>query len=333
MTPTPTLVRDRILTEEECARRRDEGWLAADLHAHSSCSHDVLPSPELHPEAIYQAALDAGMDYVTITDHDTMDAYDLIGWERERLVTGVEISLCDPGRVGHTIHVNVYTLNKEQFLELKAIAHRERNLERFIDFVRAENLPHTYNHPFWFVSREKPNYMAVKEIAPLFPVLEYNMKRIQRKNMLAMWLADAHGKGMTASTDTHTGRVGRAFTLSRGSTFREFFANIANREAYICPQDLTFNNLNLEISAWVDTLLSLHRVRVERTRYTGIPVVDHLINFAAVNTQEDYPRFFKFMNATVNELSRISLFAHWYLFLQNRNARKIGKLLDIPDFA
>ncbi|MBD3265396.1 hypothetical protein GF373_01900, partial [bacterium] len=42
-------------------RLKKDGWIAADLHVHSSCSKDVLHSPEFHPEAIYQRARQMGM--------------------------------------------------------------------------------------------------------------------------------------------------------------------------------------------------------------------------------------------------------------------------------
>lgn len=57
----------------ECTRpapnemhRNQDGWIAADLHVHSSCSPDVLCFPEFHPEAIYQKANAMGMGFITI---------------------------------------------------------------------------------------------------------------------------------------------------------------------------------------------------------------------------------------------------------------------------
>src|SRR3974377_1715937 len=82
-----------------------EGWHRADLHVHTLCSYDVVKAPWLHPEALYRKAREMGLKYVTFTDHDTMRAYDMIGWEREALVPGVEIKIKDPKAVGHTLHV------------------------------------------------------------------------------------------------------------------------------------------------------------------------------------------------------------------------------------
>ncbi len=99
-----------------------EGWHQADLHVHTYYSHDVLPSKFLDPIVLYEKARKRGMKYITFTDHDNMDAYDRVGWTREGLVPGVEIKIKDVKNVGHSIHVNVYELNKLQFKELMEIA-------------------------------------------------------------------------------------------------------------------------------------------------------------------------------------------------------------------
>ncbi len=200
-----------------------EGWQAADLHVHSSCSNDVLPAPEFHPEAIYQKAKKKEFRYIAITDHDTMKAYDIIGWERERLITGVEISFNDPIRVGHTLHINVYQLDKSQFNELKRIAQTDRNIETFIAYLQDQNLPYVYNHPFWFAAKDKPNYRAPEDIIELFPVVEYNMKRVRKKNMLALWLASKYNKGIMARDRyAHWKYRRRVYSFERGYVPRVF---------------------------------------------------------------------------------------------------------------
>ncbi len=323
--------RKRILEKREGEQKKRKGWLAVDLHVHSSCSHDVLPSPEFHPEVLYQKSFQLGFDFVTITDHDTMDAYNVIGWERERLVTGVEISLFDPLRVGHTIHVNVYTLNVSQFHELKRIASCDRNIETFIEYLNDQDLPYIYNHPFWFMQHDRPNYRAVEEIFGLFPVIEYNMKRVRKKNLLALGLAAKYQKGFTASTDTHIGKIGQAYTLAQGNSFREFFSNISQGNSYIVPQDLNLNTLNHEIATWIEVLFHLDSRKNEKTRYTGIKTVDQCINFFACNSPEDYPRMFPMIESFLYELAKTGIFTQLYLRSQDRLAYKIGKLLEIPD--
>ncbi|NTV80668.1 MAG: hypothetical protein HGA24_04505, partial [Candidatus Aminicenantes bacterium] len=80
------------------------------------------------------------------------------------------------------------------------------------------------------------------------------MGRVGRINAQALRLAETLSKGVTASTDSHVGEIGRAFTLSRGDTFEEFFGRIAARESHICPADLTLPRLKDETSVRVRRL-------------------------------------------------------------------------------
>jgi predicted metal-dependent phosphoesterase TrpH len=331
----PSTIQERILNNEQGQEKRLTGWQAGDLHVHSTCSPDVLPSPEFHPEAIYQKALQRGMSYITITDHDTMDAYDIIGWDRENLVTGTEIAILDPVRVGHTLHINVYDLDKQQFQELIKIAQIDRNLETFLTYLKDQDLPFTYNHPFWFAQSEKPNYEAVREIAPLFPVIEYNYKRVRKRNYMALWLAVENKKGVVANTDTHIGEVGEIYTLSKGETFREYFQTIKNGDFYLVPNDMNLTNLTQEIITWIETIFEMesttnHKKDLQLTR---IQSIDGLINFIIQKTESDYPYTFPFIKSFLRTLVKTNLISYIFIRSQTSKANHIGKLLEIPDLA
>jgi predicted metal-dependent phosphoesterase TrpH len=111
-----------VLSHEQAEIYRKHGWKAADLHVHTLCSPDVISAKSLHPEVLYHRTREMEMDFVTFTDHDTMRAYDLLSGELDGLVTGVEMRIKDLDLVGHTLHINVYDLCREQFLELKEIS-------------------------------------------------------------------------------------------------------------------------------------------------------------------------------------------------------------------
>jgi len=242
----------KILTQEAARRREAEGWHWADLHVHTFFSEDVLPVPSSDPACMLQRARALGLRYVSFTDHDTMDAYDRVGWHREGLVPGVEMRIRDRRRVGHTIHVNVYLLDRRQFLEAREIAHQQEDLERFLDYLRANNLPHTYNHPFWFEAGEEPNVSAVPRVARLFPVLEYNRGRVLPLNRLTLGMAERYGKGVVCNSDTHTLEgLGTARTCARGDTFREFFGNVRRGDAFLLTRDLTVPHLIEEVNEWI----------------------------------------------------------------------------------
>jgi predicted metal-dependent phosphoesterase TrpH len=245
----------RIVDLRAALELKAEGWAAADLHVHTLHSYDVMPTWHVHPLVLYRKARRMGMTFVALTDHDTMDAYDEIGWTREGLVPAVEVKILDPRNVGHTVHINVYTLSRAQFREIRKISQTADDVEKLTSYLKAERLPYTFNHPFWHEPGETPHIGAVFDIAELFPVLEYNMGRISRINQQALRLARAKGKGLVAATDSHIGDIGRAFSLAPGATFGEFFERISAGRAAIFPADLTLPRLKEETAIRIRRLV------------------------------------------------------------------------------
>lgn len=306
-----------------------KGWHKADLHVHTLYSYDVVKAPWFHPEALYQKARSLGMKYITFTDHDTMKAYDVIGWQREGLVPGVEIRILDEKEVGHTIHVNVYELNKQQFRELENIATKAHSIELFLAYLRDAKLPHTYNHPFWAEPGEKPNYSVIPSLIELFPVVEYNMHRVRPKNVITLALADRYRKGVVATTDTHTGDVGRAFTLAKGETFREFFQAIADRQAFIVPRDLTVSLLAEEIEQWVDLMFHPDLQRAQARIRTGVRQLDRGLDAVMNGALRTRPVLKVVCESAGYAVSRSKLPVLWYIRTQHSLARQIkSELLE-----
>lgn len=299
----------KILSHEEAEGLRDNGWRAADLHVHTSCSRDVLSADPLSPRSLYRKARALGMDFVTFTDHDTMAAFDILGKE-DGLVSGVEIKVKDPEAVGHTIHVNVFDLDREQFLALEDLA-TKGDLHCFLDFLKENDLPFVYNHPLWFEKGEQPNLAAVPEMVKLFSAVEYNMNLIGRKNEITMELAFKYGKGLVAATDTHSGRIGRVYTLARGDTFTEFFNNIRNGNSYIVVEDLTREDVVEETNAWIGLIFSTALVQ-DPSCSTGINYLDKTIHILSSETLRDFPRIGRMVMNLAYRISNSGLPAALY---------------------
>jgi predicted metal-dependent phosphoesterase TrpH len=326
----------RLLRHEQVWDLLAQGWQAADLHVHTLHSYDVIPTRQVDPLNLYLEARRRGMTYVAFTDHDTMAAYDQIGWTREGLVPAVEVKILDTRNVGHTIHVNVYALSRRQFREIRDIASRVRDIVALAAYLRAEGLPFVFNHPFWHEPEEKPNLGAILEVARLFPVLEYNMGRVGRINAQALRLAEALSKGVVAATDSHVGEIGRAFTLARGESFRKFFDRIAARESHLCPADLTLPRLKEETalrvrhlfdkSAWVHAKDSL-------TMDTGNIVLDGIVRQVARDGSSSgrLPRWL--LRKAIEALSVSGIPGALYLHYQNGLADRVGRLLESAETA
>jgi predicted metal-dependent phosphoesterase TrpH len=234
--------------------------IRADLHVHSNYSYDVPNLPEFSPRALYDRAVEVGMNLFTLTDHDTMDGFlalrrELRGVHGDRppipLLSGVEIKVRDPA-VGHTIHVNVLGLTPEQFAELTS---RTRSVDAILAYCREHGLFHAYDHPFWFERGERPGPGAVEALVRRFPVIELNGGRIRELNARTEQLARRYGKPLLAASDTHTGRVGKSFTRAPGDGADAYLASILAGRGEPCPDHMTAATLVAEISHTVDLVL------------------------------------------------------------------------------
>ena len=316
----------RILSFREAQVFRRNGWKAADLHVHSLCSSDVISAGIQHPKYLYQLARNLGMDYVTFTDHDTLQAYDLLSPDSEGVVRGVEMKIKDAEMVGHTIHVNVYDLEKEQFLELEEIA-KGGDLPGFLGCLKRNDLPFVYNHPLWFEPNEQPNLQSIPLLFKLFPVVEYNMHRIRRKNEITRELARRFGNGLVASTDTHSGMVAQAYTISQGETFREFFQNIRSGNSCLVVKDLTKEDLVQETNALIGQIFSQDRLCMNQGYSTGVRHLDRLINALSSDRLKDFPRIYKAAFHAAQHVSNSGLPASLYLRLENSLLPEIERTL------
>jgi predicted metal-dependent phosphoesterase TrpH len=317
-----------ILSPKDAEIFRMHGWQAADLHVHTLFSPDVIPVASLKPTRLYRRARENGMDFVTFTDHETMAAYDSLSPQMTGLVRGVEIKIKDIDAVGHTIHVNVYELDNLQFQELEKIA-ALGDLHEFLDLLKSEKLPFVYNHPLWFEHGEKPNLAVIPELIRLFPVIEYNMHRIRRKNEITMELARKYGKGLIASTDTHSGMIGQAYTLSLGKIFKEFYGNICQGKSYIVVRDLTKQDLMQEMDIWLDLLSTQDMMLISKRITTGMSHLDSLIAILTSKSLRDFPRLYRGALAAAHRIANSGLPAALYIRREVSGIYEIEQMISM----
>jgi predicted metal-dependent phosphoesterase TrpH len=237
----------------------------ADLHVHSSYSFDVPDLPTLRPRALYEAALghpdpDRRMDYFALTDHDTMEGYEALmrqlpEADRALVIPGVEHTLYDP-TLGFTVHVNLYGLDPDLYALLKR---RVNNLDDLLAFARENALFCQYNHPTWWeraeLRRGEVDFARVPDIAARFEVLELNASRTPLQNLITAGLADELNLPLTASSDTHTGHIGRACTEAVADSQAEFLRAIWAGEGVTHLANLSQASLVGEAHGLIDAYL------------------------------------------------------------------------------
>lgn len=153
-----TAQRLRELLDGECAHMC--AHMGCDMHVHSSYSSDVPDVLSQRPLNRLLSALERGMYYFVLTDHDTMAGYVQLMDElsmmgevgklaAERVISGVELS-CRCPEVG-IVHTNVFGLDERQFAHIDRLrdAGGFVRLERLMPYLDAEGLVCSLNHPLW----------------------------------------------------------------------------------------------------------------------------------------------------------------------------------------
>jgi predicted metal-dependent phosphoesterase TrpH len=229
--------------DNEPARENVPGKRAGtriDLHCHSTYSDETLKylpfvyHPLLRPEQVYDLAKSRGMDFVTLTDHDTIDGCKALLDARGPLadfVFGEEVSVAFP-EDGTVLHVNVYDIDETQHAEIQRL---RGNIYDFVDYVRRIDKLYVINHLTWTAQHRVLTTWQIEKLLELFEVFEgINGTRSYAHNAFAWAATNGRVKVLVAGSDSHTNRVGTTYTLSRGRTRQELIASIRAGHAAPC---------------------------------------------------------------------------------------------------
>jgi glycosyltransferase involved in cell wall biosynthesis/predicted metal-dependent phosphoesterase TrpH len=188
-----------------------------DLHCHSSASELSklgvqrslgLPECATPPEEVHDLAKRRGMDFVTITDHDTIDGCLAIA-DRDDVFISEELTAWFWGEP-QAVHLLCFGITPDDHARLQE---RSRDLESCAEFLHSHEIACSLAHPFYAV--EAPLTPAHRrQLAQLFPVWETrNGSRARELNMPAAIYIETHGGTGTGGSDDHAGvDIGRTFT-------------------------------------------------------------------------------------------------------------------------
>jgi glycosyltransferase involved in cell wall biosynthesis/predicted metal-dependent phosphoesterase TrpH len=208
-----------------------------DLHCHSTASEISklgiqrslgLPECATPPEEVYELAKRRGMDFVTITDHDTIDGCLEIA-DRDDVFISEELTTWFRGEP-QAVHVLCFGLTPDDHARLQQW---NRDLEACAEYLHSHGIACSLAHPFYAV--EAPLSPAHRrQLAQLFPVWETrNGSRARELNMPAAIYIETHGGTGTGGSDDHAGvDIGRTFTgTPPAATPEEFLRHIREGRA------------------------------------------------------------------------------------------------------
>jgi glycosyltransferase involved in cell wall biosynthesis/predicted metal-dependent phosphoesterase TrpH len=208
-----------------------------DLHCHSTASEISklgiqrslgLPECATPPEEVHELAKRRGMDFVTITDHDTIDGCLEIA-DRYDVFISEELTVWFRGEP-QAVHLLCFGITPDDHAWLQE---HNRDLDACAEYLHSREIACSLAHPFYAV--EAPLTPAHRrQLAQLFPVWETrNGSRARELNMPAAIYIETHGGTGTGGSDDHPGvDIGRTFTETPpAATPEEFLDHIREGHA------------------------------------------------------------------------------------------------------
>jgi glycosyltransferase involved in cell wall biosynthesis/predicted metal-dependent phosphoesterase TrpH len=208
-----------------------------DMHCHSTASQLSrlgvqrslgLPECATPPEEVYELAKRRGMDFVTITDHDTITgALELDG--RPDCFVSEELTARFAGEP-QAVHVLCYGITRGDHEWLQA---NSGDVEACAAYLHENGIACALAHPFFNVAAPLTRRHR-RRLAELFPIWEVrNGSRAAELNMPAVVYIETRGGTGIGGSDDHAGvDIGRTFTeVPAAATPEEFLRHLVHGDA------------------------------------------------------------------------------------------------------
>ncbi len=208
-----------------------------DLHCHSTASQLSrlgvqrslgLPECATPPQEVYELARRRGMDFVTITDHDTIDGCLELA-DRPDCFISEELTARFAGEA-QAVHVLCYGITPGDHEWLQEYA---GDVEACAAYLHENEIACALAHPFYNVAAPLTRRHR-RRLAELFPIWEVrNGSRATELNMPAVVYVETHGSTGVGGSDDHAGvDIGRTFTeVPAVSTPEELLERLRRGEA------------------------------------------------------------------------------------------------------
>jgi hypothetical protein len=275
----------RLITIEQAKEMIKDGYYAIDPHCHSSYSYDVPDVIQTSAESVIKAQKIKGLKHI-LTDHDTLNGHNYLKKKGHDIVPAVELTFRPKiirkvqfDRPPHMLHINIFGLNDNDLIILKEIA-RKGDLDELVKYCKNRDLDWMYNHPLYHEKYEKLNWRIIPGLAKnYFDVIELNSQFSKGLNDINQRIAEKLGKGIVASSDSHTGNPGTGFVLAEGKNFKDFWENVKQGKMYVVRKDMGTFDVVRESSLMIKHAFNSNpRPRIEKkfTPDTGFGPFDNI---------------------------------------------------------
>jgi glycosyltransferase involved in cell wall biosynthesis/predicted metal-dependent phosphoesterase TrpH len=202
------------------------------MHVHSTASERSklgvqrslrLPECATSPEEAYELAKRRGMDFVTITDHDSIAGALALSHLPDTFISE-ELTAWFRGEA-QAAHVLCYGIDTDDHTWLQA---HSGDIEACASYLHAHELTAALAHPFYNVAAPLTASHR-RRLAELFPIWETrNGARAKELNLPAFVYIETHGGTAIGGSDDHAGiDIGRTYTATPpAATPQEFLAHV-----------------------------------------------------------------------------------------------------------
>jgi predicted metal-dependent phosphoesterase TrpH len=197
------------------------------------------------PEALYEKLKRRGLDLVTVTDHDSIDAAEVLRRHPDFFLSE-EVTCRTPS--GNEIHVGVYDIDETQHIEIQR---RRNDLPRLVAFLEEQQVFSSVNHIFSALTgrRTADDFDWFEACFPAVEVLNGHL--LTRNNQLAARLAAHARRTAVGGSDAHTLlSAGSAWTEVRGARDKaEFLEGLRRGQVQVHGESGSYWKLTCDVLA------------------------------------------------------------------------------------
>ncbi|HKE07163.1 MAG TPA: PHP domain-containing protein [Candidatus Acidoferrum sp.] len=203
------------------------------------------------PAEVYRRCKRLGMSIVTLTDHDSIDAAEVLRKHPDFFLSE-EVTVSLP--TGTTMHLGVYGITERDHAEIQR---RRNDFIALLMYLTERKIFFSANHIFSSLTgrRDVEDFNWFASYVPAFEVR--NGQMCKQANEQAQQIATKLGKAGVAGSDSHTlAGVALTYTEVPGArTVEEFFTGLRNGRSVIHGQDGSFVKITLDIFSFAGCLL------------------------------------------------------------------------------